>query len=169
MFCNTNNKPVSFEIGRDEGKIVVGHLLGIAIRKQKRGPMLELAHANVTMASGVEQDFRGKPGDRQITLLTREGWQAACDEITAELPWQARRANLYIAGLNLHKSAGRRLQIGQLQLLITRETDPCNRMQEVHNELFEALAKEWRGGVCCRVIQDGVIHVGNRVEMIDAP
>ncbi len=146
----------------------MGHLLGIAVREKKRGPMLELTHAYVTMASGVEQDFRGKPGNRQITVLTREGWHAACGEIAAELPWHARRANLYIAGLSLHETAGRQLRIGQLQLLITRETDPCNRMQGVHNGLFEALAKEWRGGVCCRVIQDGVIHVGDRVEIIDA-
>ncbi len=145
----------------------MGTLLGMAVRARKRGPMHALTQANVTMTHGVAQDFRGRPGDRQVTVLTREGWQAACQEIAADLPWLTRRANLYIEGLNLHESVGQQLQIGTMQLLITRETDPCNRMQEAHNNLFEALAKEWRGGVCCRVIQDGLIHVGDRVEIIN--
>jgi len=147
----------------------VGRLLGIAIKHKKRGEMHELNHTQVTTTAGVADDFRGKLGDRQVTVLTREGWQAACQETKAELPWLTRRANLYIKGINLHASAGRRLIIGQLQLLITRETDPCSRMQEAHEKLFEALNKDWHGGVCCRVIQDGVITIGDQVVITDAP
>lgn len=129
--------------------------------------MCELDHAQVTTTSGVANDFRGKPGARQVTLLTREGWQAACEENRAEHPWLARRANLYIEGINLRESSGKRLTIGQLQLLITQETEPCSRMREVDDALFDALNKEWRGGVCCRVIQDGFITIGDPVEITD--
>jgi len=147
----------------------VGQLLGIAIRHKKRGAMHQLENAAVTTTAGVADDFRGKPGDRQVTVLAREDWQAACQEIDQTLPWLTRRANLYIEGINLHQTSGKRLKIGQLELLITRETDPCNRMQEAHADLFQALAKAWRGGVCCRVIQDGAIAVGDQVRLIDAP
>jgi len=146
----------------------VGRLLGIAIRHKKRGTMHQLDHASVTTATGVANDFRGKPSERQVTVLTREDWQAACQEIDQTLPWLTRRANLYIEGVELQNSTGKYLCIGQLQLLITRETDPCNRMQEAHANLFEALAKAWRGGVCCRVIQDGSITVGDQVRLVDA-
>ena len=147
----------------------MGQLLGIAIRHKKRGAMHQLDHASVTTATGVADDFRGKPGKRQVTVLARDDWQAACQEIDQTLPWLARRANLYIEGVELNDSAGKYLRIGQLQLLITRETDPCNRMQEAHADLFGALAKAWRGGVCCRVVQDGVITVGDQVRLVHAP
>jgi len=147
---------------------IMGHLLGIAIRHKKRGEMKALAAAHITATAGVADDFRGKPGNRQVTVLSQEAWLAACEEIQATLPWLTRRANLYIEGIDLHNSAGHLLKIGPLELLITRETDPCNRMQEAHDKLFEALAKDWRGGVCCRVIQEGKIAIGDRVELIDA-
>ena len=147
----------------------MGQLLGIAIRHKKRGAMHQLDHASVTTTTGVANDFRGKPSDRQVTVLARDDWQAACQEIDQTLPWLARRANLYIEGVELNDSAGKYLRIGQLQLLITRETDPCNRMQEAHADLFGALAKAWRGGVCCRVVQDGVITVGDQVRLVHAP
>ena len=131
--------------------------------------MHQLNQAAVTTAAGVADDFRGKPGERQVTVLTMEGWQAAGKVINQTLPWQTRRANLYIQGINLLDSAGMHLRIGQLILLITRETDPCQRMQEAHEGLFKALTTEWRGGVCCRVIQEGVIAIDDAVELINAP
>ena len=146
----------------------MGILLGIAVREKSRSPMQELTCVQVTAAAGVAEDFRGKPGLRQVTVLAREQWQATCEEVGETIPWLARRANLYIEGVALRNCAGRVLKIGSLRLLITHETDPCKRMTEVHDGLFDALAKEWRGGVCCRVIVEGEICVGDQVEMVDA-
>lgn len=137
------------------------------MRDKKRGAMIELTRSRVTITSGVASDFRGKPGSRQVTVLAQEGWLDACREIGRELPWVTRRANLYIDGIDLQASKGRILQIGQMQLLVTRETDPCERMSEACDGLCEALAKAWRGGVCCRVIHDGEVSVGDKVEMLD--
>jgi len=146
----------------------MGHLLAIAFKRKKRGTMVELKSTRVTTVAGVAGDFRGRPGDRQVTVLAREGWQAVCEEIEETLPWLTRRANLYVEGVTLHASIGAVLHIGSLQLLITRETDPCERMTEAREGLLDAMVKEWRGGVCCRVIQDGDIYVGDRVEIMRA-
>lgn len=145
----------------------MGRLLGIAIKERSRSPMESLELASVTTASGVANDFRGKPSGRQVTLLARESWQAICQKLGEDLPWQTRRANLYIQGINLEQTTGQVIQIGQLKLLITQETDPCKRMKEVHDGLFEAMADEWRGGVCCQVIQTGEIKIGDKVEITD--
>jgi MOSC domain-containing protein YiiM len=145
----------------------MARLLGIAIHKEARGEMVSLTTAVVTLEQGVADDFRGKPGKRQVTLLTREGWEAACAAADVEHPWHERRANLFIEGLELQQSQGRVLQIGELRLLITQETDPCNRMEQLSPGLFAALAPEWRGGVCCSVIAAGEITVGDEVMLID--
>jgi len=143
-------------------------LLSIATHYKKKGPLSELAQAHVSIDSGVERDFRGKPGKRQVTVLSKEGWQAANAELGLSLSWLERRANLYIEGLELQGTAGKILKIGSLELLITRETDPCDRMKAVHTGLFDAMLKDWRGGVCCRVIHAGDIRVGDSVEIRDA-
>lgn len=141
-------------------------LIGIAQRDKKRAPMQLLNSASVSLEKGVANDFRGKPGKRQVTVLTSEGWNQACNEIKTTIPWTARRANLLIEGMDLENSANCKLKIGSAILLITRETDPCERMEEVHPELFNALKPNWRGGVCCRVVQAGDIKLGDNVELI---
>jgi MOSC domain-containing protein YiiM len=135
-----------------------GRLLAIAVRSHPRGAMLELPRAEITIHHGVHDDFRGKPGARQVTVLCKEAWDAACQVVGRELPWTVRRANLLIDGIVLAETTGHFLKIGTVVLQITGETDPCARMEEQVPGLRQALAPEWRGGVCCRVVQGGCVE-----------
>lgn len=142
-------------------------LLGIATRTAKRATMDTASKAEVSVAKGVGNDFRGKPGKRQVTVLTRESWTAACAEVGAELPWTVRRANLYVEGVALKDSTGQILRIGNVIMEITGETDPCYRMDEQHDGLTAALVPDWRGGVLCRVLTGGTIRVDDAVALSD--
>ena len=53
-------------------------------------------------------------------------------------------------------------------LEITRETDPCDRMEGLAPGLRAALAVDWRGGVCTRVKAGGHIAVGDAIRIEDA-
>jgi MOSC domain-containing protein YiiM len=140
-------------------------LIGIARAPVKRGPLEELAAAEVTVNAGIAGDSRGvKPG-RQVTILFREGWDDACRELGVTLPWIARRANLYVEGLERPRRIGDTLRIGEIVLAVTEETDPCNVMELAHRGLKNALTPDWRGGVCCNVLVGGAIHVGDPVEL----
>ena len=139
-------------------------LIGIARRKASRAVMEELNQVNVTCENGVEGDFRGKPGKRQVTVLSLDSWQDACDEVGETLPWTIRRANLLVEGMRFsERNVGDVISIGSLQLQITRETDPCPRMDEQFQGMTQALRPEWRGGVCCRVLSEGDIQLGDSV------
>ncbi len=141
-------------------------LRGIAIRARPKAPMEARERTLVTPEKGVEGDFRGKPGKRQVTVLSRESWARACAELGEELPWMTRRANLFISGLEfLPEHVGSTLHFGDLVLEITRETDPCERMNEARPGLRAALDPDWRGGVCCRVIAGGEIGLGQAGEL----
>jgi len=142
-------------------------LLSIAVRKSKRAPMELLGSASVTLKKGVENDFRGKPGNRQVTVLSKKAWQAACNELNLTLDWSVRRSNLLVDELELTMSSGKMIKIGEVELKVTRETDPCKRMEEAVPGLYNALTKEWRGGVCCRVVSEGEIKVGDEVEIYE--
>jgi MOSC domain-containing protein YiiM len=144
----------------------VALLLGIAIKPQRKGPMWLHEEARLHIHSGLIGDCCGKPGKRQVTLLSLADWQAACGELGIELPWQTRRANLLVDALPLNRSTGSRIVLGDAVLEVTGETDPCERMEAAQAGLFQALAPEWRGGVTCRVIANGTIHVGMDVQLI---
>ena len=141
-------------------------LLGIAVRAHSRAAMVRVESAEVTLEAGVVGDFRGKPGARQVTVLSREAWQSACQELGQALPWTTRRANLLIEGIELEGTIGAVIEIGDVRLEICGETDPCSRMDQQVDGLRNALRPGWRGGVCCRVIEGGTIQVGDRVKFV---
>lgn len=153
--------------GLIEGSTMQGKVLGIARCAKTRAPMERLESAAVTVEAGVEGDRRGALRGRQVTVLTQEGWQAACADVGDELPWTTRRANMLLEGLALAEKVGKTIRIGDVALLITGETDPCERMEEQVAGLRAALAPEWRGGVTCRVTAGGSIAVGDAVALID--
>jgi len=139
-------------------------LVAIAYKIVKRGPMKEVLCANVTQHSGVEKDVFGRPGKRQVTVLSLQQWQTACKSINANLVWTIRRANLLVDGLSFSSAdVGKQLHIGDLSLEITGETDPCKKMEMAHPGLELALTPDWRGGVTCRVLNDAMIHLGDPV------
>ena len=77
----------------------MGTLIGIATREKSRAAMVEVESIEVSAEAGLAGDFRGKPGNRQVTVLARESWLQACAEIGADdLPWTTRRANLLVEG-----------------------------------------------------------------------
>ena len=146
-----------------------GVLAGIARHARPKGPMEVLDHVSVTVEGGLDGDFRGavKPGGRgrrQVTLMERGDWEAAMVEVGHVIPWQERRANLLVDNLDLPQMPGVHLRIGAKVLLeVTRETDPCERMEALARGLRAALSIDWRGGVCTRVIEGGAIVVGDTI------
>lgn len=146
----------------------MGKLHGIAIRSAKRKPMQALTVASVSCEKGVDIDFRGKPSNRQVTVLDVDAWNDACVLLGESLDWKVRRSNLLVKGLTLYETTGQLIVIGDVVLKITQETDPCKRMEEAVEGLFDALNPQWRGGVCCRVVQGGEIKLNDDVMLMTA-
>ena len=145
----------------------MGRLAGIARREKKRAPMETLESADLSATTGVAGDSRGKPGTRQVTLLSARDWRSACEELGADLPWTVRRANLFIDQIDLPKAAGHVVAIGPVRLRTTLEVAPCSRMDEQAPGLRKALQPDWRGGVACEVIEGGTISVGDEVSVVE--
>ena len=133
--------------------------------------MESIDHAEVSLDGGIAGDFRGarKPGGlgrRQVTLMEAGDWDRAMTEVGRTIPWFERRANLLVEGLDLPQTAGVRLAIGaDVVLEITRETDPCERMEALAPGLRAALTPDWRGGACTRVLAGGRIAVGDLIRI----
>ena len=139
-------------------------LVGIAIKEGTRKPMIELPRAEISTETGVEKDYRGKPGKRQVTVLSLSAWKQVCNQLKVDLEWTKRRANLLIDEIKLKNQTGARIRIGDAVLEITGETSPCDRMDEIYSGLKAALMPSWNGGVTCRVIRSGIVQVNDPVK-----
>ena len=148
----------------------VGVIAGIARHARPKAVMELLDHAEVTLAGGIAGDFRGAmkgaPYNRQVTLIERGDWEVALAEVGHAISWEQRRANLLVDGLDLPQTPGVRLRIGaDVVLEVTRETDPCERMEALAPGLKAALLPDWRGGACTKVVAEGVIAIGDAIRI----
>ncbi len=141
----------------------MGSLLKIYLRPV-RGELREVSEAEAGLGNGLEGDHAKGP-KRQITLLSREAWDAACTELGQTLDPGTRRANLLIEGVELKQTTGQTITIGDVQIRLTGETKPCPQMEEAAPGLQEALVPDWRGGVFGEVLNDGTLTVGDAVAL----
>lgn len=108
-------------------------------------------------------------GKRQVTIITREAWDAVERELGENVAPETRRANLLVSGVDLANTRGRMLRIGACRFRVYGETKPCWQMEEAHAGLQSALRPDWRGGAFAEVLDDGQITVGDRVEWVEDP
>ena len=148
---------------------MTGRLIGIARATELLAPMEVLGQTSISFEAGLDGDARGRSEGRQVTVLFREGWEDACRDAGADLPWAVRRANLYVEGLERPRQIGARLCIGEVMLEVADETKPCALMEAAHAGLRAAMKPEWRGGVCCTVVSGGEIGLGDAVTLDPTP
>ena len=146
----------------------MGNVLGISARIESRAPMVVFASAKVSFKHGVGEDFRGlKRNDRQITLMSIEGWKAALKDLGKDLHWTTRRANILVEGIDLENTTGEVLEVGSFLVEITGELNPCYRMDEQVAGLTKALTPNWRGGVTCKLLREGIVSEKDKVSFLD--
>jgi MOSC domain-containing protein YiiM len=137
--------------------------------------MEQIEEGFVAAGGGLEGDHKGqKFPARGITVLTREGWEAALADLEGPvrpvvLPWITRRANLFVEGAALPRGRGGIVRIGPVLLEVTYPTQPCRRMEEAYPGLLKALHPDWRGGITARVLEGGLVRLGDEVEIVAAP
>ena len=141
-----------------------GRLEAIWIKRAHMGPMDAAPEAELVAGRGIRGNAdQGRR--RQVTVIDRDAWDAALQDAGDAVAPSARRANLMISGIDLAGTRGKVLRVGDCRLQIGGETRPCYRMDEALEGLQDALKKDWRGGVFCVVLDDGVIRVGDEVRL----
>lgn len=141
----------------------MGRIAAIWIKRMKRGPMDPVERATLHAGVGLEGNA-DQGGKRQVTLIDRARWRDAERELGVEVAHTARRANILTEGLDYRESRGRVVALGSVRVRIFGETRPCERMNEAHPRLQEALRPDWRAGAYGEVLDDGEIAVGDGAE-----
>ena len=141
-------------------------LEAIWIKRFRRGPMDLVSSATLVAGRGLEGNA-DRSRKRQVTLISRQRWDALEQELAARIDPSARRANLLVSGVDLANSGGRMLRVGACRVRIHGETRPCERMDEAHPGLRAAMRADWGGGAFGEILDDGRIEVGDAEEWID--
>ena len=147
-----------------------GRLDWIGLRPARRAPMRSVAEARLTVADGLVGDrYAGSGGQRQVTLMQAEHLPAVAAFAGLErLEPAALRRNLLVSGLNLLALNGAAVRIGDALLEVTGPCHPCSRMEETLG-IGGYNALRGHGGLTARVLQPGVIRLGDAVRREDGP
>ena len=139
-----------------------GRLEAVWVKRMKRGPMDPVEIAVLEAGRGLAGNAN-RGGRRQVTIISRERWDAICRTLGHPLDPSTRRANLMVSGVDLARSRGRILTVGATRLRINGETRPCWQMAEAHAGLQAAMEPDWGGGAFAEVLTGGEVRVGDRV------
>jgi MOSC domain-containing protein YiiM len=143
-----------------------GRVEWLWVKRAHRGAMDEQASIELVPGRGVAGSA-DRGGRRQVTLLEREVWEALMKEIGSDAGPATRRANVLVSGIDLRKTRGRVLRIGQARLRIAGEVKPCERMEEAVTGLRALMFPEWRGGAFAEVLDGGTVTTGDAVAWED--
>ncbi|MGK0139120.1 MAG: MOSC domain-containing protein YiiM [Algoriphagus sp.] len=140
----------------------------IGVRKEIGEDLEELDQVNVSIEKGLERDhYHGTNKKRQVTLIQKEHIAAVSAMMgREELNPQLLRRNLVISGLNLLALKDKRFRIGTVVLEMTGLCHPCSRMEKnLGNGGYNAMRSH--GGITARVLEDGEIKKGDKLEVLE--
>lgn len=143
-----------------------GRVHWLGVRPQSHEDMLELDAVEARREAGLTGDH-ARPGPRnarQVTLIQWEHLAVVSALIGRELTPADLRRNIAVAGINLFSLKGRRFRIGQALLETTGWCQPCARLeQRLGAGTFQAM--RGHGGITARVIEGGIIRLGDDVRV----
>lgn len=142
-----------------------GSVAWIGVRPGREVPMREVDHADALGGKGLRGDrYAGGSGKRGLTLIQAEHLAViAALSGHGEVSPAILRRNLVISGIPLIALKNRTFRVGEILLEGTGPCDPCSRMEAALG-IGGYNAMRGHGGICARILEGGVVRVGDRVE-----
>lgn len=140
-----------------------GAVAWIGLRPARRAPMLPVEEAVMDPVAGLAGDrYAGSSGVRQVTVMAWEHLAAIASFMGADATPEQLRRNVVVRGMNLHAVGDRPFRLGGALLQATGECHPCSRMEDTLGPGgYNAVRRH--GGITARVIEGGVVRVGDAV------
>lgn len=136
----------------------------IGIRSERRKPLTSVSSVEAVAGVGLAGDhYASKNGKRQVTLIQKEHINAVASMVGMdEIQPSLLRRNIVVSGINLHALKDKAFKLGGAVLEYTGECHPCSRMEEnLGDGGYNAMRSH--GGITCRILENGVIGVGDEL------
>ena len=149
-----------------------GILEWIGVRPARREELAVLDTVEAIAGAGLVGDHRTskkRGSGRQVTLISREFIDQICHFTGhSDIDPALLRRNLVVSGINLNALRHQQFRIGPVLLEAGAWCHPCSRMEEALGKGGVA-AMLGHGGLCCKILSDGVMTVGDPVTAISQP
>jgi MOSC domain-containing protein YiiM len=101
---------------------------------------------------------------RQVTLIESEALDALARDYDAKIEYKDARRNIVTRGVALNHLVGHEFSVGGVRMRGVRLAEPCNHLASLtHEKVKPGLVH--RGGLRADILTDGVIRVGDAVEV----
>ena len=144
-----------------------GKVEWIGLRPARDEAMIATGTVEAIAGAGLVGDrYKSGSGKRGITLIQAEHLPAiAALAQRPDLTPALLRRNVVVSGIPLIALKGRRFRIGDAVFEGTEDCDPCSRMEDAlgaggYN------AMRGHGGLCARIVEGGIVRVGDAVEAL---
>jgi MOSC domain-containing protein YiiM len=149
-----------------------GRVIALYLADRPAAPMVSVATARAFADRGLEGDrfFReswnaaNRP-DKAVTLIEEESLDAATAELGTQITGDKTRRNILTRAVPLLELLHKEFTIGSVRLRGLRLFEPCSHLVKVSQVpgIFKAL--EHRSGLKAAILSDGIIRVGDRIEL----
>ena len=152
-----------------------GRIVWLAARPARGEAMAMADSLALDTTRGIIGDrYAGRTGARHVTLIQAEHLEILAGLLTsgteptpqgpAPIDPAIVRRNVVVAGINLLALIEQTVTLGAVRLEITGRCHPCSRMEKVlgpggYN------AMRGHGGITARVLDDGIIRIGDRLTL----
>ena len=139
-------------------------VLAVCTSEKKGVQKLAVPEISVEKGHGVKGDAHAGDWHRQVSLLAEE----SVDKVRALLPDIAAGAfaeNILTRGITLYElPVGTRLRVGEALLEVTQIGKECHHGCAIYQAMGDCIMP--REGVFCRVLQGGVLKVGDDLQIV---
>jgi len=142
-----------------------GILKAIWIAPEKGATMVSLLEVQAVAGQGLfgDRNFsRGGSADKDLTLIEAEKIDDFVRSTGLDFSAEDARRNLVTEGIELNPLVGREFSVGAVRIRAMELCEPCNLLaKRTHRQVLWGFLH--RGGLRCRIVTDGIIHVGDKV------
>lgn len=131
--------------------------------------MNSVSEAKAIAGKGLKGDrYFDQPKYAQLTLIEAEAIEAMASGVGYALSFGDARRNIVTRGVALDDLVGVEFRVGEITVRGTKLSEPCAHLASLTDErVLRGLAH--KGGIKAEILSDGIIRVGDRVVLIEAP
>jgi len=145
----------------------MAEIISIHVVRKRNATAEPCNHVTVRSNFGIVGDYRSEKFQiGQITLIEAEAIDAMSSELGYDIPDGASRRQVMVRGAILNELISQNLRIGQILVRVEGKCNPCKNMEEKIGHGARN-AMDNKGGVRCRIIEGGEIHVGDTITVED--
>ena len=141
----------------------MAEIISIHVVRKRNATTESCNHVTIHSNFGIVGDYRSdKFQIGQITLVEAEIIDAMSRELGYDIPDGASRRQIMVKGITLNELIGQNLRMGQILVRVEDKCNPCKNMEtKIGPGARDAMNN--KGGIRCRIIEGGELHVGDKI------